>query len=177
MSDQNNLLLNYQKILNCISHLPKQILSLHSLDNVQQFVLHGICNKNCFNIPKAAYFIDNPDFDFIQGIAGFNNLEYYPHDHDIWLNPDTFCEFIKNSDFNNKIKNFNEPSVKKNDSLNKTVEKISHDIGFNKPSFCCWQMKHDNHGLLIYEKEDNVMDLFNDHFLNSLHLLSFCHIG
>ena len=61
-------------ILNTLSKLPRKMLSLKGQENVTEFVLHELCHKNCFNLDKAAYFVDNPDFDCLKGMAGFAPL-------------------------------------------------------------------------------------------------------
>ena len=48
-------------VLNTISRLPRKMLSLKNQENITEFVLHDLCNKKCFNLEKAAYFVDNPD--------------------------------------------------------------------------------------------------------------------
>ena len=57
-------------ILDKLCHLPRKILSLHGHDNITELILHELCNEQCFNLEKAAYFIDNPDFDCFKGVAG-----------------------------------------------------------------------------------------------------------
>ena len=48
---------------------------------MSEFVLHDICNPNCFNLQKAAFLVDNPDFDCLKGVAGFSADEaYQKHD-------------------------------------------------------------------------------------------------
>lgn len=171
-----NELLHHKKLLRCLSCLPKQILSLHSWDNVQEFVLHGLCSKDCFNLYKAAYFVDNPDFDFIKGIAGFSKDEGDLEWESIWEDPESFSLFTKSLPFNKRVRSFGANSIKrKNNSYDGLIKKIASEVGFDNPSYCMWDMKHFNHGILVYEKaDDGYSDLFNEHFENSLHLLSFC---
>src|SRR6202042_1032184 len=101
-----NELLQHKKLLRCLSNLPKQILTLHSLDNVPEFVLHGLCSKDCFNLYKAAYFVDNPDFDCIRGIAGFSKDEGELEWNNIWDDPESFSLFTKSLPFNKRVRTF-----------------------------------------------------------------------
>lgn len=69
----------HKQVLVCLSCLPHKMLSVHGLSNATEFVLHELCQSSCFNLKKAAYFVDNPDFDRLQGVAGFNKEEEYTH--------------------------------------------------------------------------------------------------
>lgn len=174
--ENNELLLQHKRLLTSLSSFPRRILSLHTVENVPAFILHGLCDKNCFDLHKAAYFVENPDFDFIKGIAGFHKDESYSNIDHIWNNPTDFSKFMKSSQFNNKVRLFNCNSIKRvNTSYEHLVDQISQEMGFSNPCHCTWDMKHDNLGLLVYEKNsiDNSQ-LFDEHFLNSLYLLSFC---
>lgn len=173
-----NELLQHKKLLRCLSCLPKQILSLHSWDNVPEFVLHGLCSKDCFNLYKAAYFIDNPDFDFVKGVAGYSKEEGDLDWNNIWEDPESFSLFTNSLPFNKRVRSFNSNSVKRKDSnYDGLLKKIACDVGFDNPSICTWDMKHYNNGILVYEKvNDENADLFNEYFSDSVHLLSFCPI-
>ena len=59
-------------LLQKLSHLPKKIVALEGLEHTPSFVLHELCNESAFNLSKAAFFIDNPDFNHFKGIAGFD---------------------------------------------------------------------------------------------------------
>lgn len=176
---ERNELVHYKKLLRCLSCLPKRILALHSLDNISEFVLHGLCNKDCFNLYKAAYFVDNPDFDFIKGVAGFSKDEGDLEWDNIWEDPESFTLFTKSLPFNKRVRTFGTNSIKRknNNTYDNLIKNIADNIGFDKPSYCLWDMKHFNHGILVYEKVDNEnLALFDEHFIDSLHLLSFCPI-
>jgi hypothetical protein len=173
---EKNDLLQHKKLLRCLSSIPKQILTLQAMDNVPEFVLHGLCSKDCFNLYKAAYFVDNPDFDMIKGIAGFSKEEGDLEWDNIWEDPESFSLFTKSLPFNKRVRTFGSNSIKRtNNSYESLIKNISSEIGFDNPAFCLWEMRHFNHGILVYEKiNDENTDLFNDHFANSLYLLNFC---
>ena len=173
---EKNELQQHKKLLRCLGSLPKQIMNLSSFDNATEFVLHGLCSKDCFNLYKAAYFVDNPDFDMIKGVAGFSKDEGDLEWQNIWEDPESFTLFTKSLPFNKKVRTFASNSYKrKNQSFEKLVESIANDVGFEKPAYCVWDMRHFNHGLLVYEKvNDDKCELFNEHFVDSLYLLNFC---
>ena len=175
--DRNDLLNQHKKVLSCLSNLPKQIINSEHLENIPEFVLHDLCH-NCFNLNKAAYFVDNPDFNCVKGIAGFCESEGYSDHDNIWQHPETFSLFMQSSLFNKKVKNFESHSSKRsNNSYDELVRQIANTVGIENPAYCLWDMKHYNHGLVVYEKTPlPEEDLFKEHFSNSLHLLSFCPI-
>src|ERR1700691_4148672 len=92
------------KMLSCLAALPKRILSLHGEDNVTEFVLHDLCHQDCFNLNKAAYFVDNPDFNCSKGVAGFSRDEPFNECEVIWSKADAFSEHMKKSAFNQRVR-------------------------------------------------------------------------
>jgi hypothetical protein len=173
--EHDETLSKHKKVLGSLSCLPKKVLAVHDLDNATEFVLHGLCNEGCFNLHKAAYFVDNPDFNLFKGVAGFSQAEAYSEWDEMWNHPDAFTTFMQGSDFNQKIRKFCADSIHRNNkSYEHLIADISEEIGVKDPSFFSWDMKHDNKGLLVYEKNGADAAIFEEHFLNSLYLLSFC---
>lgn len=173
--EKNNLVNDYERVLHCLSCLPKKIIDNHERENISEFVLHGLCSQNCFNLKKAAYFIDNPDFDCIKGVAGFCQSETNLGWNEIWDEPDSFSLIAKSSPFNQKVRSFSATSShRKKDSAEEFISSIVNEIGFNDPMYCSWNTKHYNHGILVFEKNENCNEMFHNHFLNSLSMLSFC---
>ena len=67
-------------VLHHLTHLPRKIVSLNGAENLTEFVLHDLCQSRCFNLPKAAYFVNNPDFNCIKGVAGVHADELFQGD-------------------------------------------------------------------------------------------------
>lgn len=154
--------------------LPRKILQLHGRDNVTEFILHELSNEDCFNLERVAYIIDNPDFNCLKGVAGYCRPEAYHAKQTIWQEPDRFSEHMKKAQFNNKVRHFSKPSlVKKGSSDEQIVRSIAPELGFVHPFFYAWKMKHDNHGILVYEKKDDHADDY-DYLLEGLCLIGFC---
>ena len=65
-----------------LSILPQQILSHSWNENMSEFVLHEICNQSVLTT-KAAFLVDNPDFDCLKGVAGYSTDEAYATDTDL----------------------------------------------------------------------------------------------
>src|SRR5207253_3050442 len=91
------------QIADRLRRLPRKILQLHGLENVTDFVLHALCSNDCFNIPKAAYFVENPAFNCLKGVVGVSTAELQGVDN-IWTSPDQFMQMIAQSSFNQKVR-------------------------------------------------------------------------
>jgi hypothetical protein len=163
-------------ILSQLCKLPRKILSLQGHDNVTEFVLHDLCNERCFNFNKAAYFVDNPDFNCFKGIAGFSREEQYPNE-DIWVDANLFSSHMKNASFNQKVRNFTRESLMRTgEKDSEVVQEIAQELGLKNHAYCSWNMKHENHGLLIYQASEKPIKDKKEQLFNGVCLLSFCPI-
>lgn len=174
---QDELLLRYRRLVNKLADMPRRMVSLYdlgSVGSVPEFVLHDLCHEDCFNIKKAAFLVDNPDFDSLIGIAGFSRDERFRDCH--WSNPKDFSAHMELSNFNKKVKSFCECSFKKNNkNYEDHLERVAKELSFQDPDFHVWPLKHYNHGFLLYERDSDESDeVFENNFLSSLHILSFC---
>jgi hypothetical protein len=177
LMDNKSDVKRHQRVLQCLSSLPRKIINVHQLDNVPEFILHDICDEHCFNILRAAYFVDNPDFNQLKGVAGFCRDEAYQLGDELWNDPDQFSSFMQDSTFNNKVREITIESIKGNDHMHEhIVSDIAPRLGFKEPAWCNWDLKHYNYGLIIYEKAHLDDDIFDEHFINTLYLLGFCAI-
>lgn len=165
----------YEKVNNLV-WLPRKMITLPDIDNVSAFVLHELCHEKCFNFKKAAYFIDNPDFDCLKGVAGVNQEEKHAIS-DIWVNPEEFANYMRQSAFNQKVRSLHRASAKKasKEGDKELAIDVAHELGINNIGYCSWNSKHDNHGILVFEKPD-AYELDNDELINGVSLLSFCPI-
>jgi len=164
-----------QEILECLSSLPRKMLSVYDLENIPEFILHDICSETCFNIIRAAYFVDNPDFNSCKGIAGFCHQEAYKNRDHLWQNPEAFSKFMHESHFNQQVRAIELESILKNNRrYEEIVDGLAPTLAFTRPAWCTWHLKHFNEGLIVYEKGDLADELFDQHFINTLHLLGFC---
>ncbi len=167
----------HYELLKCLTCLPHKILSLHGRDNVTEFVLHDLCNEECFNLAKAAYFVDNPDFDCFKGIAGYDRSEDKSDKNCRWQQPDQFTNYTSNCNFNQKVRNIVKPSKKKlNHAEAEILAEIAFELNMHNPSLYVWQMKHENHGMLIYERIAGDTTELDQETLKGICLLAFCPI-
>lgn len=163
-------------ILCNLSRLPRKILSLHNHDNITDLVLHELCSKECFNLSKAAYLVDNPDFNCLKGVSGFCQEECtLQNGCNIWDNPDDFAQRVHEFPFNKKVRNIERCSLKKGIQAElELAREIAQELDMKNPQFCLWTMKYDNHGLLIFEKSDSCDACPEDFLTNGCSLLGFC---
>lgn len=174
---QNEIAPRYQQLLKCFTHLPQQILSLNGGENVAEYVLHSLCDEGCLNLSKAAYFIDNPDFDCLKGVAGFNKDEEV-YNCDMALHDLENCkEHVSDCAFNKKVRAISAPSARRaNQAQERTVEFLADKLGLENPYYHSWMIKHDNYGLLIFERECEDAVQCQD-FVTGLSLLGFCPVS
>ncbi len=162
----------YQEMLKCFTHLPQKILSLQGIDNMTEFVLHTLCDEGCLNLVKAAYFIDNPDFNCLKGVAGFDKSEEY-HTKNNLSDHTSFKSHLSSCAFNQQVRTINKPSFKRQEhSQEEVVKRLATELGMRNPLSYSWTIKHDNYGLLLFER--TFEEESHEEFLNGLSLLGFC---
>lgn len=167
----------HRRMLMCLSSLPRKIMAVHQLENVPEFILQDICDESCFNIIRAAYFIDNPDFNHFKGIAGFCREEAYEAADHMWENPEAFSAFMQSSPFNKQVREICIESIEGNNHRHEHIVKdIAPRLQFKNPAWCSWDLKYYNHGFIIYEKANLSDETFDEHFINTLYILGFCAI-
>ena len=162
-----------QEVLVCVTSLPQNLIKLHGQENMPEFLLHNLCQKSCFNLSKAAYFVDNPDFNHLKGVAGFHHPESYEKNH--WQDPATFTKHMREAPFNQQVREVLLDSIKKNNhSEEEVVGELSKALGFEDLHYLSWPTKYNNHGLLLFESDQKEHDLIEEHLHSGLHLLGFC---
>ena len=161
-----------KEVLQCICTIPKNMIKLHGVHNLTEFLLYHLADSNCFNFSKAAYFIENRDFNRLKGIAGYHGQENFS-EATHWAHPEKFSQFTSVSNFNKQVRSVDLENIDLGGSL--LSQKIARDLHFEKPSFCSWPIKYDNQGIFIFElHNEDEKELVNDHLEESLHLFGFC---
>lgn len=160
------------KILEYFSELPSKMLSYDDRENMIEFVLHCLCSEDCFNMPKAAYFIDNIDFDCLKGVAGYCHAQKCKEPI-IWSNPEVFTSHMKQCDFNQKVRKIYKSSAVKSQKIDELAKEIGELLSINNPNYYSWKIKYDNYGIFIFEPIPDEDEL-NGFILKGLHLLGFC---
>jgi hypothetical protein len=177
MKLDNRTIEKEHRILTHLAHLPKKIVTLHGHENIPEFVLHDLCQADCFNLNKAAYFVDNPDFNCTKGVSGFSRQEAFPGS-DIWKDHDAFSNHMRSSSFNQQVRGLARCSIKKHGAPmhEELAAELAKDLGFSTYAYCSWGMKHDNEGFVVYEKNEPDDTDLDTHLIHGLTLLSFCPI-
>ncbi len=159
-------------------HLPHKILSHHDMDGLAQMVLHELGHHDALSLQRAGYFIDNPDFDCLKGVAGYCSDECKMHKEDVWGAPETFEQDMKDAQFHHQLKTFFQRSLprKNGDEVDEeAVRALGTTLGMKNPSFITWKMKHGNNGLLLFEDDNNAgLARRKDLLHNFAALLSLC---
>ncbi len=162
------------EVLVAVTMIPKNIITLHGIDNMTEFLLHNLSQRDCFNFSKAAYFIDNPDFDHLKGVAGFAQIDSYHPKGSHWTEPKEFTDHMRQAAFNTSVRDVCRCSMKRNSqSEEKVVQELSDALHFSNPRYVIWPIKHDNLGLLVFEKNEREDDV-EEHLESALNLFGFC---
>jgi hypothetical protein len=167
---------NDHNLVSRLLDLPNKILSNHESNELAHMILHEIGHDDAFAMHKAGYLIDNPDFNCLKGVAGYDKNECQFHKENIWENPALFADDMKQASFNQQISTFFHKSLchKRSDSLDEDAIRLLCDkLDIHNPALLTWKMKHGNHGILLYEESHN-----HKHYRDLLHhvvaLLGLC---
>lgn len=162
-----------RELLSRLGNCSKNMAQHHHLENLSEFVLHDVCSADLFNIKKAAYLVNNPDFTCLKGVAGYHHQESFPKGHG-WEHQDEFTSHMKQSNFNQKVRSVLNSSITLDGGRlqQDAVHSLAEQFQINDPRFHIWSMKHDNQGLFIFEGTQEAY-MAHDHLINFLYMLSF----
>lgn len=176
MEQKKHLSLRHENLLKVLSSLPSKILASYYRTNLTDFVLYELAHPECFNLSKAAYFVDNPDFNCLKGVVGLSQVDHKSHDQDIWTN-DQFAQDMHGSTFNQKVRHTSLPSIGHASDYNSaSLAELAAQLSITRPHYYSWHLKHDNHGILIFEHPHNYQEDYEPHTLHGFSLLGFCPI-
>jgi len=169
----------YKRLVDHLSQLPHKILQHHSLETLSQMILHELGHDAGFGLNRAIYLVDNPDFDRLIGAAGFSRDECRHHGEDIWQSPDAFASDMEQANFHDEVKkifhtSFSRQNINLADSND--VRKLGHQVGMSSPQTFAWNMKHGNHGILVFEHDQALTPQSQELLANSAAYLSLCSI-
>jgi hypothetical protein len=184
MESHKDIFVRHNKLLKSLSNLPEKILEAHHHEKLTELVLYELSHPDCFNFSKAAYFINNPDFNHFHGITGYAKNEHPVHNSkNIWEQPDTLHNAMDNSAFHKKVRDIKRDCIGKNcieldlEKRNNTIKCLGEELHFINPSHVFWKTKHDNHALLLFEHEDtSIQEEYSQDLLRNVSLLGFCGI-
>jgi hypothetical protein len=159
------------ELVSRLSTLPKRIVSIRDADYLAELVFCELCGQNCFDLKKAAYFLDNPDFDCCKGIVGINTSEFPLPIAEVWDNPAPVSEQLRRAPFYQKVRAVQHASATKNNS-DYVLAEIAKMLGIENPHFCICHARHDNHGILISEQP--VDEEVSEYLEHGVSILGLC---
>lgn len=165
-----------ENVLKCLCSIPQQIIQLHGVDNMTEFLLHHLSAPDCFNLCKAALFIDNPDFNHLKGVAGIESKAAY-QDGNHWENPKDFTNHMLKKEFNNKVRSiaqdsFHHHEQPKHETI---IHSLADELSLNNHSHFSWPLKYNNHGIIIFElQEEEERPIIEEFIGQAAHLFGFC---
>lgn len=160
-----------------LTRLPHKILAHHDIEGLSELVLHELGHDSCFGLKRAMYLVDNPDFDHLVGVAGFCKSECELHKSDLWEDPQTFHKDMESARFHNDLKKLAKKSLKKQEiDLHDShdIKDLGQSMGMEDPAFFSWNVRHGNHGLLIFEKDKEISPWHHGLLANIVSLLGLC---
>lgn len=173
----NNLELGDQ-IAHSLLQLPHKILRYHDVDHLPKLVLHELARDEHFGLNNAAYLVDNPEFDCLKGVAGYSKEECGLHRENLWDDPHAFDGEMHDASFHNSIKKFvQDASVKRREIDVHNPEDLAElgaRLGLKNPSFVTWNMRHGNHGILLFEEGQATCARRRDLLSHAAALLGLC---
>lgn len=165
----------HHQVLSRLSLLPRKIIARYSNDHTSEFTLHELCHLACFNLEKAAYFVDNPDFDCLQGIAGYDNTEHGDGLLKELEDAQLFSGHLSTCRFNQHVRTIGCVSYKRAKKSEIDIVKILAPLaGISDPCCSIWPLKHGNYGILIYERGNGQVEELKEYIENGIHILGFC---
>lgn len=159
-----------KKLLYHVGTIPKLMLGNHMRDDLASFVLHELCLNSGFGLGKAAYFINNPDFKCIKGIAGYHVPEAF--NGASWEDSKAFAQHMEQAKFHNKVRSHQGTHLIKN-SGELSLNELQDTFEFEKLGSHIWNLKHDNQGVFLFEKQDSNK-IVEDHLVDFVQYLGFC---
>lgn len=171
----SNPSVRHHQLLHCLHQLPQKVMAYQEHDNVAAFVLHELCHSSQFNLEKAAYLVNNPDFDCLRGIAGFTRHDAFDEFDMHWRQPEEFSLRMKSSPFNSAVRELYAQSLKHNDVHEAaSVTGLAEQLGIEQPQYISWDLRHDNHGYLVYQAPEDHDEQIKSYLQNGVFVLSFC---
>ena len=169
-------ILSNEALVKTLLKLPDKILHHHETDNLPNLILHDLGHDKHLNLNRATFLVDSPDFDCLKGIAGFCKSECCMHHAtDIWENPDKFSTDMQNAEFHQKINHFLHHSMKRRASDEQVLSELGRSLGIAKPHVFTWDMRHGNHGILLYDTDNECLCQADNELLHHIAaLLGLC---
>lgn len=176
-------------LADCLVGLPLRILSNYDKE-LAHLVLYQLGHDHHFGLESAAYLIDNPDFDCLQGKAGITRGECFFASDELWHKPSEAYQSITKTPFNTKVCEFTTGSLARNAESkisehmgnirsvkSSSLQAIGSLFGLGNSECIAWPLKHGNFGILLFDRNQSFDQKHQQLFMEALALLGFCPIG
>ncbi len=157
-----------------LTRIPRYLLHASAYQNPAELVLGELCHKECFNVPRAAFFVDNPDFDCARGVAGYNAEDHADAQETCWIEQDAFGFRMQCSTFNKLVRSLVPQSISREERRAYALAELAEQLKFEIPAVTYFQMPHENKGLLIFEKPKEDIHELEQLWEDACSLLAFC---
>lgn len=150
-----------QQVFYCMSSLPKKMLMCPDSEHLAELVLYDLSHPHCFNLSKSAFFIDNPDFDCLQGIAGVahNEVAFEASGEpfaNVWEAREQFANHMRASSFNTLVRSLSGASLQRSGKhIDEEIAKFISPLSLQKPVWRVFKTKHGNQGILVFEAPEH----------------------
>ena len=161
-----------KQLLYHVGSISRLMINNHMRDDLSAFVLHELCSKNGFGLQKAAYFVNNPDFQCLKGVGGYYIAEAF--NGTSWEHDQDFMKHMEKALFHNKIRQYQTKHIK-NLTSKSSLDQLQDQFEFEHPEAQVWNLKHDNQGIFLFDKKDNAT-LVDDHLVDFVNYLGFCQV-
>jgi len=149
-STMNHACDRHHLLLEKLIALPRHIVATHGTENLAEFILHELCDDDCFALRKAAFFVDNPDFNCLKGVAGIDGAQRF--EQRAWEDQDAFTGHMSQVPFNQQVRLVHRPSAHRKDhSWQREAADLAQEIDVRDHEWHVFPIKHGNTGVLIFE--------------------------
>ncbi len=150
--DRNDRGMHCHSTLYRLSKIAPQMVMIHGAHNLAEFVLYELSHPECFDFQKIAFFVDNPDFNCLRGVAGVTTEERAaaPGGENIWQATEAFSSHMAQAPFNQSVRKIASTSALR-DRQEDRVAEIMRQLAFGAAAWQTFPLKHGNYGLLLYE--------------------------
>jgi len=142
-----------------LATLPERMVQRHECENLAELILHELVDPSCHLFEKAAFFVDNPDFDCCKGITGLARADRLQSDI-MQTDHGTFSEHMRHNAFNKAVRNVTcHSGLKKGTPWPQRADELGKKISLQGHSWYVFPVKYGNTGVLLYQPHEHTEDM------------------
>lgn len=157
-----------------LTRIPRELLSSVGYQNLAELVLGELCHKNCFNVSRAGFFVDNPDFDCVRGVAGYDSNDHAEGEETCWIERDAFGFRMQCSTFNKLVRSLSPQSISRQASREYALQELAGQLELTVPAVTFFEMPYENKGFIIFERPQEDISELEQLWEDGCTLLAFC---